>query len=103
MAIKSKSEQPYRPIEIDLTGPDGNVFVLMAYAKRFARQLYDNSTPELVAQREDNQLLRELGLDAPDDPDTMADIIISKMMESDYEHALHVFDSYFGSVVTLYR
>ena len=27
------------PIVIDLTGPDGNAFVLMAYAERFSRDL----------------------------------------------------------------
>ena len=37
MAIVKKSKQ--REIVIDLTGPDGNVFVLMGTAKRFARQL----------------------------------------------------------------
>jgi hypothetical protein len=37
MAIIKKSKQ--REIVIDLTGPDGNVFVLMGYARRFARDL----------------------------------------------------------------
>ena len=37
MAIVKKSKQ--REIVIDLTGPDGNVFVLMGYARRFARDL----------------------------------------------------------------
>ena len=27
------------PIVIDLTGPDGNAFVLLGYAKNFAKQL----------------------------------------------------------------
>ena len=34
-----REKQPKKEIIIDLTGPDGNVFALMAYAKRFARQL----------------------------------------------------------------
>ena len=34
-----KKEANEGPIVIDLTGPDGNVFALMGYAKRFARQL----------------------------------------------------------------
>ena len=37
MAIVKKSKQ--REIVIDLSGPDGNVFVLMGYARRFARDL----------------------------------------------------------------
>jgi len=34
-----REKQTPREIVIDLTGPDGNAFALMAYAKRFARQL----------------------------------------------------------------
>jgi hypothetical protein len=55
MAIIKKSKQ--REIVIDLTGPDGNVFVLMGYARRFAR---------------------DLGLDG--------NKIISEMQSSDYEN-----------------
>ena len=33
-----KKQQP-KEILIDLTGPDGNAFALMAYADRFAKQL----------------------------------------------------------------
>ncbi len=72
MAIKKKSEQ--REIVIDLTGPDGNVFVLMGYAIRYARQL-----------------------------DLDGDKIINEMKSSDYENAVQVFDNYFGSFVTLLR
>ncbi len=72
MAIKKKTEQ--REIVIDLTGPDGNVFVLMGTAKRFARQL-----------------------------DLDGDKIINEMKSSDYENAVQVFDKYFGSFVTLLR
>ena len=61
-------------ITIDLTGPDGNVFVLMGKAKGFAR---------------------DLGLDG--------DEIINEMKSSDYENAVRVFDNYFGSFVTLLR
>ena len=72
MAIKKKSKQ--REIVIDLTGPDGNVFMLMGRAKNFAR---------------------DLGLDG--------DKIINEMMSSDYENAVKVFDNNFGSFVTLLR
>tara|TARA_Y100000593_G_scaffold43358_1_gene82954 strand:- start:132 stop:350 length:219 start_codon:yes stop_codon:yes gene_type:complete len=72
MAIKKKTES--REIVIDLTGPDGNVFVLMGYAIRFARQL-----------------------------DLDGDKIINEMKSSDYENAVQVFDNYFGSFVTLLR
>ena len=72
MAIIKKSKQ--REIVIDLTGPDGNVFVLMGYARRFAR---------------------DLGLDG--------NKIISEVQSSDYENAVEVFDNYFGEFVILLR
>ena len=60
--------------EIDLTGPDGNAFALMGYAKRFAKQLDLDPQP-----------------------------ILDDMMSGDYEHLLEVFEEQFGSFVTLYR
>ena len=74
MAIKNKKDIPPYPIVIDLTGPDGNVFMLMGRAKNFAR---------------------DLGLDG--------DKIINEMKSSDYENAIQVFDKYFGSFVTLLK
>ena len=70
--IKSKKQK--LGIEIDLTGPDGNAFVLMGYAKRFAKQL-----------------------------DLDADVIIKEMKAGDYENLLQVFDNYFGEFVILER
>ena len=67
--IKSKSEQGHK-IEIDLTGPEGNVFVPMGYASRFAKQL---------------------GIDSKE--------VIEKMTSGDYENAVNVFDEYFGDFV----
>ncbi len=61
-------------VEIDLTGEEGNAFVLIGYATRFANQL---------------------GL--------KPDPIINQMMSSDYENLVNVFDKYFGKFVTLYR
>lgn len=63
-----------KEIIIDLTGPDGNAFALMAYANNFAKQLNLDSKK-----------------------------IISEMMMGDYENLLEVFDSYFGSFVILER
>ena len=69
-----REKQPQTEIVIDLTGPDGNAFVLMGYAKRFAKQL---------------------GLDG--------NKITNEMMEGDYENLLQVFDGYFGDFVILER
>ena len=74
--IKSK-ESLNRGIEIDLTGPDGNAFVLMGYAKRFGKQV---------------------GMS-----DSYINEMLEKMMSSDYENLVKVFDDEFGSVVTLLR
>ena len=69
--IRNKTENS-GPIVLDLTGPDGNAYSLMGYAKRFARQL---------------------GLDGS--------AIIGEMMGGDYENLIQVFDSYFGDYVIL--
>lgn len=61
-------------IVIDLTGPEGNAFCLMGYARKFARQL---------------------GLDS--------DIILDEMKSGDYENLVAVFDNYFGDFVILER
>ena len=74
MAIKNKKDIPPYPILIDLTGPDGNVFVLMGKAMQFARDLELNG-----------------------------DLIVRDMMSSDYENAVKVFDDNFGDFVTLLR
>lgn len=73
MAIKYKKMKT-GPVEIDLTGPDGNAFVLIGIAGNLAKQL------DLDKKK-----------------------IQSEMMAGDYENLLKVFDSYFGEFVTLYR
>lgn len=71
--IREKQKQT-GPIIIDLTGPDGNAFALMGYAKQFAKQLGIDSQP-----------------------------IIKEMMSGDYENLLEVFDNTFGEFVILER
>ena len=76
MAIKPKSEMTSR-IEIDLTGPEGNAFVLLGYARKFGKQLgYDEERIERITE---------------------------EMTLTDYEGLLHTFDREFGSFVTMYR
>lgn len=74
MAIEYKDEYEPERIVIDLDGPDGNAWVLMGYATRWARQLH---------------------LDG--------EKITKEMRSDDYENLLKVFDSYFGEYVTLLR
>lgn len=71
MAIVKKKVT--RPV-IDLTGPDGNAFVLMGYAKKYAK---------------------DLGLNGK--------AIVEEMMTGDYENLLNVFDKHFGEYVDLAR
>lgn len=73
--IRDKQEKT-GPIIIDLTGPDGNAFALMAYARRFATQLG----------------WKDRG-----------SALIEDMMSGDYEHLLEVFDNAFGEFVILER
>jgi hypothetical protein len=70
--IKSKEEK--FGIEIDLTGPDGNAFMLIGRASNLAKQL---------------------GLDSKH--------ICEEMKSGDYEHLVNTFDKHFGHLVTLYR
>ena len=72
--IKDKSEMQKRGLEIDLTGPDGNAYVLIGYASNLAKQL-----------KKDEKAIKE------------------DMRSGDYEHLVEVFDREFGDYVTLYR
>lgn len=75
--IKSKEELRPRGIEIDLTGPDGNAYVLLGYASNFCKQLgYDKFKTQCI---------------------------LDEMMLTDYEGLLYTFDREFGSFVTMYR
>jgi len=69
-----RSKTPQSEIVIDLTGPDGNAYALLAYAKRFAQQL---------------------GLDFNQ--------IRNEMTSGDYENLVQVFDDNFGHFVILER
>ncbi len=63
-----------QPIVIDLTGPQGNAFALLASARKLARTL-----------------------------DMDEDVVIKEMSSSDYENLVETFDRYFGSFVILER
>ena len=75
--VMIRNKQKHKgPIVIDLTGPDGNAYALMGYAKKFATQLG----------------WKDKGA-----------ALINEMMEDDYEHLLEVFDNAFGDFVILER
>lgn len=71
--ILQKPQQSKKP-EIDLTGSEGNAFVLMGYAKGWCKQL---------------------GLDYPK--------VKEEMISGDYTHLLSVLEKYFGDYVIFYK
>lgn len=69
-----REKQPVTKMIIDLTGPDGNAYVLLGYAAR---------------------LCKKFGLDLED--------VLSEMKSGDYENLIEVFDRYFGDFVIMER
>ena len=69
-----KKQKTKGKIKIDLTGPDGNVFMLIGMASRWAKQM---------------------GLNASE--------ISAEMMSGDYEHLLSVMEKHFGDHIIMYR
>lgn len=74
MIRKKLHKHQDNPIIIDLTGPEGNAFMLMSYAKSFCKDLGKNY--------EDLQ---------------------KQMTSGDYENLIKVFDGAFGDFVILER
>ena len=77
--IKSLKKRPRgpTPIEIDLTGPDGNAYHLLGLANNLAKKMgYDDDRRERIQM---------------------------EMMLADYECLLQTFDREFGTLVTLWR
>lgn len=72
MTIRRK--RPNQEIVIDLTGPDGNAFALLGYAKSYSKQLSLNY----------EEIKRE-------------------MTSGDYENLIESFDRHFGKYIVLER
>lgn len=72
--IKNKDSVPYRKPTVDLSGPDGNAYVILGYAKNFCKQLNLDYEP-----------------------------IRKEMTSGDYENLIEVFDKYFGEYIDLMR
>ena len=77
--IKSKAKRPRgpTPIEVDLTGPQGNAYHLLGLAESLGRKMgYDKLKRERIHM---------------------------EMTLADYECLLQTFDREFGTLVTLWR
>ncbi|MFW6281202.1 MAG: hypothetical protein ACOC1O_00120 [bacterium] len=75
--IKDRKELEIRGIEIDLSGPQGNAFVLLGYAQQYCKQL--GYTKE------------------------QTDELIENMKSADYDNLVNVFDKAFGDFVIIYK
>jgi hypothetical protein len=69
-----RNKQELAEMVIDLTGPQGNAYFLMGYARKLATQIGIDPKP-----------------------------ILDEMMSGDYENLIRVFDENFGSFVILER
>lgn len=76
MTILQKPSRPSKII-VDLTGPDGNAFVLIGIAAKIGKQL---------------------GLSSSEIED-----IKKKMMSGDYENLVNTLEEEFGSHIVMYR
>jgi hypothetical protein len=79
MAIMSLQDRPAgpTPIEVDISGPAGNAYRMLALAADLCRQLkYDSFRTECI---------------------------LEEMKLTDYEGLLYTFDREFGLLVTLWR
>lgn len=102
--ILDRDKMPAKPLEIDLRGPEGNIYVLMGYARNFAKQIYGNKHPGVTSdERESLDCLDELTDGKVKVTKNLGEYICNRMMESHYEHALEVFEEYFGDYVILWK
>ena len=74
MIRKKLHKHQNNPIVIDLSGPDGNAYALLAYAKKFSQDL-----------------------------DKPYDELITQMTSGDYDNLIKVFDEAFGDFIILER
>ena len=82
MIVSKEEFMSEYPLAIDLTGPDGNAFVLLGFAKTFSKKL-----------KEKLMLLHGVTWEE----------IQKEMTASDYENLIQVFDKYFGECCVLLR
>lgn len=76
MTIRSIEEYPKGKVKVDLTGPGGNAFSLLALATQYGKIMYGKEE---------------------------TDRILTEMKALDYENLIQVFDEYFGCYIDLYR
>jgi hypothetical protein len=93
-----RKKAPVREIVIDLTGPEGNAFFLLAQVRRFAQY---SRVPEDEVESAMDGLFEDLG--QKELVTTRAEKILAEMKSGDYENLIEVFDRHFGHFVILER
>jgi len=79
--IKSIKDKPRLPIEIDLTGSDGNIFALISIGMNLGKALNTRRRAEYFD-------VKAFQVD---------------MLSSDYNHAMEVMEREFGDYIIMYR
>ena len=87
-----------KEIVIDLTGPEGNAFFLLAQVRRFAQY---SRVPEDEVEEAMDGLFEDMG--QKELVTTRAEKILKEMQSGDYEQLVEVFDRHFGHFVILER
>lgn len=77
MILEKRNKPESTTLDIDLTGPEGNAFVLMGYVRTFGRQLGYSEAKILAIQK--------------------------VMRMGNYDGLINMFDKEFGDYVTLWR
>jgi hypothetical protein len=87
-----------KEIVIDLTGPEGNAFFLLAQVRRFAQY-------SRVAEDEVEMAMDALFEDTGHEElvTTRSEKILKEMQSGDYEYLVATFDRHFGHFVILER
>jgi len=95
-----RKKAPVREIVIDLTGPEGNAFVLMGWVGQLVKWIEDDWEDPVADDW--NNLMDGFGV--PDAKHgSLKERILAEMKSGDYEHLVQTFDKYFGHFVILER
>lgn len=87
MAILEKTNSS--KMSLDLTGPEGNAYVLLGTAQRLYKQLVRIGVTR--------------PFEKPDGGHYTDKEVLGEMKSGDYEHLVETFDKFFGDFVDLYR
>ena len=93
-----REKKKFDEIVIDLTGPQGNAFFLLAQVRRFAQysRVEKGEAEEAIDSLFEDTGQSDLVLSREEE-------ILQEMKSGDYEHLVETFDRHFGHFVILER